>query len=209
MTLLTHNMTAMVSLGERRAAEWDRPANRRLVSESNHLVVPCVDRAHEDLLSKPPYICDFIDARCLARRPDETRDSPWKDGRGTGRNLLVHCNQGRSRSVTVVAAYLMRRRRWGRERLLAFMLRKMRVRPTPTFFEQLRVWEGVEYDPWEDAEREVPKETYGRFLVRRKRRIGDVKRAREELERRDGEKCGRVGWTVRASLGGFPAPRST
>jgi hypothetical protein len=59
-----------------------------------------------------------------------------------GRPVFVHCHAGISRSVMVVAAYLMARDGRTRDEALAF-LRTLRpsVGPNPAFLELLREWE--------------------------------------------------------------------
>ena len=62
--------------------------------------------------------------------------------RAAGRVVFVHCRNGVSRSGMVLAAYLMQRERWSRDRALEFLrLRRPSVRPNPAFMELLLEWE--------------------------------------------------------------------
>ena len=45
--------------------------------------------------------------------------------------LLVHCRAGRSRSVVVVAGYLMRQRHWSCDEAIAFIGRRRDIQLTP------------------------------------------------------------------------------
>jgi protein-tyrosine phosphatase len=59
-----------------------------------------------------------------------------------GRNLLVHCHAGVSRSATVMIAYLMTKNQWNYDDALAFLRTKRKwVRPNPGFEKQLRDYE--------------------------------------------------------------------
>ena len=62
--------------------------------------------------------------------------------RATGRVVYVHCRNGVSRSAMVVAAYLMRREGWKRDRALEYLReRRPGMRPNPAFLRLLSAWE--------------------------------------------------------------------
>jgi hypothetical protein len=62
--------------------------------------------------------------------------------RATGRVVFVHCRNGVSRSGMVLAAYLMQRESWSRDRALEFLrLRRPGVGPNPAFMRLLLDWE--------------------------------------------------------------------
>lgn len=82
-------------------------------------------------------------------------------------NVLVHCERGVSRSPTAVIAYLMRKHRKSRDTVLAEVRAKRRIKPSRNFMNQLEVWEQVEYEPWEDEDKMIPKAPYKAFLEAR------------------------------------------
>ncbi len=62
--------------------------------------------------------------------------------RQAGRTTYVHCHAGVSRSVMVVAAYLMRKHDWTRDEALARLREKRpQVRPNLAFMDLLAEWE--------------------------------------------------------------------
>eukprot|EP00741_Cyanophora_paradoxa_P007223 tig00001094_g6988.t1 len=90
----------------------------------HHKVIPILDLPSEELYSKFPDMCHFIEG-----------------GRAAG-GVLVHCQAGISRSATAVLAYLMRHFDEGFDAALS-RLRRARpiVNPNFGFVRQLRRWE--------------------------------------------------------------------
>ena len=57
-------------------------------------------------------------------------------------HVLVHCNAGVSRSVSIVTAYIMRRRKWTLERALEHIrMTRPSAKPNEGFIKQLKVYE--------------------------------------------------------------------
>ncbi|MFH4980895.1 hypothetical protein AB6A40_007604 [Gnathostoma spinigerum] len=69
------------------------------------------------------------------------------DGIEEGGNVLVHCEAGMSRSVTVVIAFLMRHFQWNVEKAYTH-LRNIRpsIAPNDSFMRQLAIFYNLEYD---------------------------------------------------------------
>jgi hypothetical protein len=62
--------------------------------------------------------------------------------RAAGRTTFVHCRYGQSRSVMVVAAYLMFKKGWKRDQTLDFIRSKRPIAaPNDAFLERLLEWE--------------------------------------------------------------------
>jgi protein-tyrosine phosphatase len=60
----------------------------------------------------------------------------------SGGNVLVHCDQGVSRSPTLVAAYLMWKNKWSRDQALSLVQsRRSVIRPNSGFMDQLLEWQ--------------------------------------------------------------------
>ncbi|KAK0668364.1 protein-tyrosine phosphatase-like protein [Cercophora samala] len=130
-------------------------------------------------------VCDFIDHHIGVPsvqeilegiKPGDDEEDVLAREMGRSRKVLVHCDEGVSRSPAVVVAYLMKR---DRRSLRAVMkdVRKKRgcVRVNRNFVEQLKVWERVGYKVWEDRDKRVPVEGYKRWLEKRDRRVmGEV-----------------------------------
>ncbi|KAG8427476.1 hypothetical protein J3459_006654 [Metarhizium acridum] len=145
--LRENNITAIISLFHGRYGKWGAPSIRSIVPEANHLYIPCLDSTTMDLLAFMSNACDFIDKQ---------------DG-----NVLVHCLAGVSRSASIAIAYLMRKHHLGLDQVLAEVKEKRKVKPNSNFINQLRVWEAVGYQVWQDSDGKIPKEAYQSFLDQR------------------------------------------
>lgn len=86
--------------------------------------MPVLDTLDQDLLQYFPECIAFIEAA--------KRDSG---------SLLIHCHAGQSRSVTVVAAYLMHRDKIGMREALARIQNVRKVQPNDNFLQQLKLFE--------------------------------------------------------------------
>ncbi|ATY60507.1 Dual specificity catalytic domain [Cordyceps militaris] len=151
--LEANRITAVIHLMDGRC-QWMKPSIVKIVPEANHLYIPCLDSATMDLLPFMARVCDFIE--------EHARSSP-----GGGGGVLVHCHQGVSRSASMVIAYIMRKQRISVDDTLAAVKAKRRVRPNPNFMEQLRVWDAVGYQIWQDSAGTIPKPEYQAFLDKR------------------------------------------
>ncbi|KAH7131256.1 protein-tyrosine phosphatase-like protein [Dactylonectria macrodidyma] len=156
-TLTENKISAIVSLTRKKLAVWSSPQNRELVPENRHLIIPCMDTSTQDIIFRMPEICDFIDAQ--------------RGNGADGKNVLIHCTAGVSRSATVVVAYLMRRDRKSSNDALAAVRKKRNIRPNPGFQFQLHVWAKVDYQPCDDLALTIPKPAYAEFLSMRRGRL--------------------------------------
>ncbi|KAG6903459.1 hypothetical protein C0995_005482 [Termitomyces sp. Mi166 len=96
-----------------------------------HMRIPVEDVDYEDILIHLPSACQFIEQALRS-----------------GGNVLVHCFQGISRSATVVAAYLMWRRRINATEALEIVrAARHQIWPNPGFQEQLVLFELCQYAP--------------------------------------------------------------
>lgn len=150
-TLANNRISAIVSLANTESEVWSRPANRELVPEASHMFVRCADSPTQDILARLGDICDFIDKHATP---------------SLNSNVLVHCTAGKSRSATIVVAYLMRKNREAFESVLKRVRDKRSIEPSGNFIGQLKIWEEVGYDVWEDASKTKPKQAYRDFLQR-------------------------------------------
>ncbi|KAI5951101.1 YVH1 [Candida jiufengensis] len=64
-----------------------------------------------------------------------------------GGNILIHCSQGVSRSVSVIIAYLMKKHKLHLEQAIYAVKRKFpEAEPNPAFREQLKLYEKMNYE---------------------------------------------------------------
>lgn len=90
------------------------------------------DLPSEDLLAILPQATSYIDEVL----------------RQSGTTLLVHCQQGVSRSASVVIGYLMMKRRWSLQHTLGYVKQKrVCAQPNPGFLRQLQTWEEQLFGP--------------------------------------------------------------
>ncbi|KAL4913001.1 DSPc-domain-containing protein [Aspergillus aurantiobrunneus] len=81
--------------------------------------------------------------------------------------ILVHCDMAVSRSPTIIIVYLMRKYRACFDGVLGFVQSRQKVRLSATFTRQLRIWERVGYEIWEDGDKTVRKALYQEDLDER------------------------------------------
>ena len=144
--LRQNHIKSILSAIEYSTAMWYRESFTRFITTDRHLKILCRDSSDQDLLFHMQRACDFIEAS-LAHGA-----------------VLVHCEQGVSRSTTFVIAYLMRRERRGLDEILAEVKQKRKVRPSENFTKQLRLWGEMEYNVWDDEESKAPKEPYAKLV---------------------------------------------
>ena len=88
------------------------------------MCLPLLDNAQEDIAQYFTRVADFLDAV------------------PAGERTLVHCMKGKSRSATVLAAYLMRKENSSAlDAVQRLQTLRPVVRPNPGFLRQLREWE--------------------------------------------------------------------
>lgn len=126
------------------------------------LFIRCHDSLTVDLLVYMSDICDFIDR--MASPALRLSSSPQFSALPPSESILVHCEAGRSRSPTIIIAYLMRKYGMNYEDSLKFVRTKRKVKPNPNLVRQLRIWEEVGYNVWEDDKRTIPKAPYQAYL---------------------------------------------
>jgi protein-tyrosine phosphatase len=152
--LKEHNITAVVSLSEGPWTHWHMPWYKEIIIDGNHLFLYCDDSMTMDLLVELARICDFI-----------------RQHLNPGR-VLIHCNQGVSRSATAMIAYLMHENQYNLDTALALVKEKRKIRPNKNFMEQLEVWGKVEGNIWSAPD--VPKPEYAAYLEKRKERLKEA-----------------------------------
>lgn len=187
-TLRGSHINAVVSLVDAPYGFWRQTSFTNSVPIGRHLWIPSVDSSTFDMLVHLDRICDFIDQMLLPyqqvslptkpSQPSPSESEPVlpvpevnKDAQTTSEAkgvVLVHCDFGKSRSPTVVIAYLMRKQQRSRDEVLAEVhTQRKRTKPSANFMEQLEIWEQVNYQIWEDEAKTIPKKEYAAYRERR------------------------------------------
>ncbi|OBA23591.1 dual specificity protein phosphatase 12 [Metschnikowia bicuspidata var. bicuspidata NRRL YB-4993] len=107
-----------------------------LQRDYQHLQIAVTDEDSSNLLDRLPGAMEFMDGALFGGGGDSRRHLG---------SVLVHCAQGQSRSVTVVAAYLMYKYKLSVAQALHAVRRKVAgAQPNEGFLEQLRVFEEMD-----------------------------------------------------------------
>jgi len=115
--LIDHGITHIVSMPV--------GVNRLFTQEFSYLKFKTYDNARQDLISYFDVVSDFIE---LAIKNNGT--------------VLVHCMKGKSRSATMVAAYILRTQRLPIDEIVKMIKSKRPVAgPNRGFFAQLKIYE--------------------------------------------------------------------
>jgi protein-tyrosine phosphatase len=150
-----NNIRGVVSLGTGRWGFWNSVAlvTRDYVPQQNHTFIACVDSGIQNLLVHMEDICDYVEYLFASMAKE-----------GSSGAVLVHCDRGVSPSATVAIGYLMRK--WGQkfEDTFAIVRAARKVNPNYNFRDQLRIWEQVGYNVWENRASRTPKAPYQAFL---------------------------------------------
>ncbi|TLD37737.1 dual specificity phosphatase Yvh1 [Venturia nashicola] len=158
-TMLRENhIGALVSLYDCPRAEWGLVFSEAGIPRDSQIFIRCEDSPTLDLLVYLSDICDFIDLMASTSGP-----------------VLVHCEVGRSRSTAVIVAYLMRKYHYKYEDALELVREKTKgqrkVKPREGLVRQLRIWDEVGYNVWED-DKMNPKAPYQEYLADRVIQMG-------------------------------------
>lgn len=145
-SLRQHQIKSILSVNDESTTMWRSESFTSIITQDRHLKIFCLDSSHQDLLIHMRRACEFI-------------EKSLSHGR-----VLVHCQQGVSRSAAFVIAYLMRRDRRGLDEVLADVKSRRKVRPSENFMTQLESWDQMEYEIWEDEEKKFPKAPYAKLL---------------------------------------------
>jgi hypothetical protein len=175
-TLRNNDIIAIVTVDISRFCQRSSEDDGPVVPIDHHMLVPALDSPTQDLLVHMSETCDFIDRMFLTVQPPQSSIlSQWDSekrieritsAQGSG-GVLVNCGQGISRSATMVIAYLMRKHGAKLDNVLATVRAKRKVKPNLNFMAQLKVWEEVGYEIWEDGEKKIPKVQYQAYLEKR------------------------------------------
>ncbi|KAF9690683.1 hypothetical protein EKO04_011527 [Ascochyta lentis] len=110
-------------------------------SHLNHFHIRADDHPNEDLLQHLPEAVKYIDQTLNKANPIEDTDGVAHHGADAG-GVFVHCAMGKSRSATLVVAYLMWKYQLDPDTALNQLCEGRPVcDPNPGFKEQLVVWD--------------------------------------------------------------------
>ncbi|KAH6639128.1 protein-tyrosine phosphatase-like protein [Boeremia exigua] len=125
-------------------------------SHLKHLHIRADDHPNEDLLQHLPEAVRYIDQGLGEfRNAKAVENTGAQDANDDAGGVFVHCAMGKSRSATLVVAYLMWRYRIDAETALRQLCEGRPVcDPNPGFKEQLLVWEQM-CKSQTDAERQA------------------------------------------------------
>ncbi|KZM24936.1 uncharacterized protein EKO05_0002701 [Ascochyta rabiei] len=112
-------------------------------SHLKHFHIRAEDHPNEDLLQHIPEAVRFIDeALSEVKQIQSTEGNVHRDGAEDAGGVFVHCAMGKSRSATLVVAYLMWKYHLDSDTALKQLCEGRPVcDPNPGFKEQLLVWE--------------------------------------------------------------------
>lgn len=144
---------------------------QKLFTIKDHMVIVAHDRCSENLIKHFDGTCKFIyqhrhpvTSAAVADSDTDARSDQEKvnllssfmrtgEKHPKGGRVLVHCTQGVSRSATIVAAYLMWRKRESAAKILRFIKNKRpQVDPNDGFLDQLVIWQDVSYEIWDNKQ---------------------------------------------------------
>ncbi|KAF1364236.1 phosphatases II [Lizonia empirigonia] len=112
-------------------------------SHLKHFHLRADDHPNENLLQHLPEAVKYIDeALKETKQGEKTRDAAQQDDGQDAGGVFIHCAMGKSRSATLVVAYLMWKYHLDPATALAQLCEGRPVcDPNPGFKEQLSVWE--------------------------------------------------------------------
>lgn len=168
----------------------------KLLDVENRLVIFVDDTRSDNIFRYFEGACEFIDHQ-LSMGPFRDRTGLETAVHGGSRNrtsfhgdhtvkqsgrVLVHCTLGISRSVTIVAAYIMWK--WGSSatRALQYIQKRRNVSsPNEGFIDQLLVWEELRCNPWLSRRLHIRPRAYYDMVNRLEnhKRVREVKNAVE------------------------------
>lgn len=127
-------------------------------SHLKHLHIRADDHPNEDLLQHFPEAVKYIDQALgkVNELDDTDNDKSHENGADAAGGVFVHCAMGKSRSATLVVAYLMWKHRLDAGSALGQLCEGRPVcDPNPGFKEQLSVWERMCKSQTEDERRTI------------------------------------------------------